>query len=133
MTDPVTGLITALTPGTPGTEPAYAEAEPTESFFTQSVGGIPMWGLLVGGAVAIGGLAYALMGGKPKATTAAVKANRKSKRGKKQRRWRNRQGQWYVGGGYGREGGQRRGGRDRVRRSAEDGPSWLNTNGRRSR
>jgi len=77
MTDPVTGLITALTPGTPGAEPAYAEAEPTESFFTQSVGGIPMWGLLVGGAVAVGGLAYALMG-KPK-VAAAVKANSVSK------------------------------------------------------
>jgi len=134
--DPVTGLLTALTSGTPATYPGadagYPIAtEPAENFFTQSVGGVPVWGLLAGGVVAIGAIAYVFMG-KPK-TAATVTANRKSKRGKKQHRWRNRQGQWHVGGGYGRERGQGRGGRDRVRRSSSDGPSWLNTNGRRTR
>jgi hypothetical protein len=127
--DPVTGLLAALTPGTATPDPAAyypVTTEPnTESFFTQDVGGVPVWGLLAGGVVAIGAIAYVFMG-KPK-TAAAVTANRKSKRGKKQRRRRNRRGRWLPGGGYGGEGGHR------IRRSAEDGPPWLNTNGRRTR
>jgi len=104
-TDPVTGLITAfgvppVTPGTPaGIDPAtglpYGSMLPQpEGFFTRSVGGIPMWGLLAGGTVALGGIAYVLMSGKPKtASPAAVKANRK--RGRKQRRKRNRRAGRY--------------------------------------
>lgn len=49
---------------------------PAENFFTQSVGGIPVWGLLAGGTVAIGAIAWVVMG-KPKAAPAAVKANRR--------------------------------------------------------
>jgi hypothetical protein len=84
--DPVTGLISALSTPTPGTiDPAtglpYTMLPPAESFFTQSVGGIPVWGLLAGGVVALGGIAYVMMGSKPKAAaSAAVKANRRRRR-----------------------------------------------------
>jgi hypothetical protein len=40
-----------------------------------------MWGLLAGGVVALGGIAYVMMGSKPKAAaSAAVKANRRHRR-----------------------------------------------------
>jgi hypothetical protein len=92
-TDPVTGLLTSFglpagtTPVATGIDPATGlpygtMLPPAENFFTQSVGGIPMWGLLAGGTVALGGIAYVMMSGKKApAVSAAVKANaRKRKR-----------------------------------------------------
>jgi len=79
-TDPVTGLISAFSTPTvdPATGPPYGTMlPPAENFFTQSVGGIPVWGLLTGGAVALGGVAYVMMGSKSRAAPAAVKANRR--------------------------------------------------------
>lgn len=52
-------------------------AEP--SFFEQSVGGIPMWGVLAGGTLALGAVAYVLMS-KPKVT-----ANRRRRRHRRSR------------------------------------------------
>lgn len=83
-----TATITGATTGTPATDPTidpatglpYASMLPAEeSFFTRDVGGIPMWGLLAGGVVALGAVGYIVMSGKPKAS-AAVKANRARKR-----------------------------------------------------
>lgn len=51
-----------------------------ESFFTRDVGGIPMWGLLAGGVVALGAVGYVVMSGKPKA---AVRANRRRRRSRR--------------------------------------------------
>jgi hypothetical protein len=45
-----------------------------EPFLTRTVGGIPMWGLLAGGTVAVGALAYMMMSGR---SSSAVKANRR--------------------------------------------------------
>lgn len=72
------GTTPAVTDGTidPATGLPYATMLPAEEgFFTQSVGGIPMWGLLAGGVLALGAVGYVVMS-KPK-TTAAVKANRR--------------------------------------------------------
>lgn len=84
--DPVTGLISALstptqapTPGAidPATGLPYGSMlPPPEGFFTQSVGGIPVWGLLIGGVAVLGGAAYMLLGNS-KPASAAVKANRR--------------------------------------------------------
>jgi len=78
------GTTPGVMPGTidPATGLPYGTMlPPAENFFTQSVGGIPVWGLLVGGVIALGGVGYVLLGSKPKATSAAVKANaRKRKR-----------------------------------------------------
>jgi hypothetical protein len=98
-TDPVTGLITAfgVPPTTPGVstgiDPAtglpYGTMLPApDNFFTQSVGGIPMWGLLAGGTVAVGAVAYVLMSGKKTAPSAAVKANRRRRSRRNRRRSR---------------------------------------------
>lgn len=76
-----TGTITGATPGTPATDPTIDSMLPAEeSFLTRDVGGIPMWGLLVGGVVALGAVGYVVMSGKPKA---AVKANRRRRRSRR--------------------------------------------------
>jgi hypothetical protein len=78
--DPVTGLINQFTTD-PNVPPGQETMLPQENFFTQDVGGIPMWGILLGGTAALGGLAYMLM----RRPSAAVKANaaRKKKASKK--------------------------------------------------
>lgn len=85
------GSVTGATPGMtastvdPATGMPYGTMLPTEeNFFTQSVGGIPMWGLLVGGVVALGAVGFVVMS-KPKAASAAVKANRR-RRSRRNRR-----------------------------------------------
>lgn len=86
-TSAVTGLLTSLfpapatTPATiPGampTDPYYgASAEPT--FLTQTVGGIPMWGVLAGGTLAVGALAFFAL--KPKRTVTPNRRRRGSRR-----------------------------------------------------
>jgi len=86
-----TGMTTPGYPGdtTTGTTPSIDPSTglpygtmlpPAENFFTQSVGGIPVWGLIAGGVVALVAVGFVVMS-KPKATSAAVKANaRKRKR-----------------------------------------------------
>lgn len=82
-------LTAFTTPGTPSTPyvpdgsmtPSYYPTE--ESFFTTTYGGIPGWGLLVGGALLVGGIGYmALQSRRP----AAVKANRPRRRRRSRRR-----------------------------------------------
>lgn len=92
-----TGTITGATTGAPTMDPTidpatglpYATMLPAEeSFFTRDVGGIPMWGLLAGGVVALGAVGYVVMSGKPKTAPAAVKANRRRKSRRNGRRTR---------------------------------------------
>lgn len=82
-------IATALTtPGTatPGTEtpsdvmpPSYLPPPSIEegSFFTRSVGGIPMWGILAGGVVVLGGLGFVLLSPR---RSSQVKQNRRRRR-----------------------------------------------------
>lgn len=68
--DPATGL------------PYGSMLPPAETgFFSQSVGGIPMWGVLAGGTVALGVVAYVLMS-KPK-TKVAANRRRRSRRNRR--------------------------------------------------
>jgi hypothetical protein len=88
--DPVASLLSTFgmstTPVTPtGIDPATGMPygtmlPPAENFFTQSIGGIPMWGILVGGTVAVGAVAYVMMS-KPK-TTANGRRGRRVRRNK---------------------------------------------------
>lgn len=87
-TSAVTGLLTSLfpapatTPATipsamPGAQPYYdGSAEPT--FLTQTVGGVPMWGVLAGGTLAVGALAFFAL--KPKRTVTPNRRRRGSRR-----------------------------------------------------
>jgi hypothetical protein len=78
-------MTTGMTPGIdPSTGLPYGTMLPAEEgFFTQSVGGIPMWALIGGGTIAVGAVAYVLMS-KPK--PAAVKANRRRRSRRNARR-----------------------------------------------
>jgi hypothetical protein len=92
-TGTIAGATTGMTtPGTigmtlgidPSTGLPYGTMLPAEEgFFTQSVGGIPMWALIGGGTIAVGAVAYVLMS-KPK--PAAVKANRRRRSRRNARR-----------------------------------------------
>lgn len=82
----LTSLLTQ--PGTAPLMPGMLPADQSSSFFTQSVGGIPMWGIIAGGVVGVGAVAFALTR-KPAATSAAVKANRRRTRRNSRRRRSN--------------------------------------------
>jgi hypothetical protein len=87
----VAAITSAMTTGTtpastidPSTGLPYETMLPAtdQGFFSQSVGGIPMWVLLGGGVVALGAIGYVLMS-KPKSAPAAVKANRRRSKRKR--------------------------------------------------
>lgn len=75
----------ATTPTTTGIDPTTglpygSMLPPAETgFFSQSIGGIPVWGLLAGGTVAVGAVAFVLMS-KPKAKAVAANRRRRSRR-----------------------------------------------------
>jgi hypothetical protein len=48
-------------PGSEYMPPAYDTLPAEGSFLTSTVGGVPMWGLLLGGTVVVGGLGYLLL------------------------------------------------------------------------
>jgi hypothetical protein len=75
----------ATTPTTPtGIDPATglpygSMLPPAETgFFSQTIGGIPMWGVLAGGTLALGTVAYVLMS-KPKSTPNRRRRGRRSR------------------------------------------------------
>lgn len=83
--DPVADLI--------GPYPSpYDTALAPQNFFTQSVGGIPVWGILAGGVVALGAVGYVMMSSRPRAAAspAAVKANRRRRVRRNRRNRRSR-------------------------------------------
>ena len=94
----IASLLTSITGGgttpmsTPGIDPATgmpygSMLPPPQGFFSQNIGGIPVWGILAGGTVASIAVAYVLMS-KPK-SSAAVKANRR-RRSRRSRHRRSR-------------------------------------------
>lgn len=97
-TPDLTSILSTIGTATPTTTPTTAidpatglpygtMLPPAENFFTQSVGGIPVWGLIAGGVVALGAVGFVVMS-KPKAASAAVKANRRRRSRRNRRRTR---------------------------------------------
>ena len=75
--------IPGLTPGTPAFIDDNLGPYPEPGFFSQEVGGIPMWGLFAGGLVAIGAVAFIMTRGKAPAAVKANKGRRKASKGRR--------------------------------------------------